>query len=101
MLGAHRAMGTFGRVVSAYSAPSMFCAEQVAGADVSLEKIRLRPNFLLSDPGARHAGQNYVVFVGRLCEEKGVMQLLRTWRRLAGIPLVIVGDGPLRRETEK
>ncbi len=98
MLGVHRAMKTFDGVVNAYSAPSVFCAERVANVDLPLEKITLRPNFLLDDPGARHGGENYAVFVGRLCEEKGVRQLLRTWRRLSGIPLVIVGDGPLRRE---
>lgn len=101
MLGAHRAMGTFDRVVNAYSAPSRFCAEGVAGVDVPAGRIKLRPNFLLNDPGARHASENYVVFAARLCEEKGLRQLLRAWRRMAGIPLVIVGDGPLRREAAK
>jgi glycosyltransferase involved in cell wall biosynthesis len=43
----------------------------------------------------------YALFVGRLAPEKGVRTLLAAWRRLGnGIPLEIVGDGPLRAELE-
>src|SRR5581483_3819259 len=35
----------------------------------------------------------HVLFVGRLSEEKGVLELLEATR---GLPLVVVGDGPLR-----
>src|SRR5207248_6036764 len=35
----------------------------------------------------------HVLFVGRLSEEKGVLELLEAARDL---PLVVVGDGPLR-----
>ena len=40
------------------------------------DKITLRPNFLLNDPGPRDTSHDYVIFVGRLCAEKGVRQLL-------------------------
>ena len=65
------------------------------------DKITVRPNFLLNDPGARQAGGGFVLFAGRLCEEKGVRVLLRAWRSLSHIPLVIAGDGPLRDEVRK
>ena len=101
MLGTHRAIGTWENAVDAYSAPSRFCLERMAAGGIPREKITLRPNFLLHDPGPRSAAGNYVVFVGRLCVEKGIRQLLWAWRRLRRIPLVIVGDGPLRAETER
>ena len=101
MLSTHRAMGTFDRQVDAYSVPSRFCQEQVVASGAPAGKIALRPNFLLHDPGARGSRENYAVFVGRLCAEKGVRQLLQAWRRLPGIPLLIVGDGPLRSEAEQ
>ena len=101
MLKAHRRAGTFERMVDLYSAPSEFCAQRMAGNDISRDKIVVRPNFLLRDPGARHASQNFALFVGRLCEEKGVRQIIRAWRSLPHIPLVVVGEGPLRDEVQR
>lgn len=101
MLGMHRALSTWERMVEAYSAPSRFCADRLASSGISREKVMVRPNFLPSDPGMRTSGADFALFAGRLCEEKGVRQLIRAWRRLRAIPLVIVGDGPLREEAEK
>ena len=39
----------------------------------------------------------HVLFVGRLSEEKGVLDLLEAAR---GLPLVVVGDGPLRERVK-
>ena len=72
--------------VDAYSVPSQFCLERMAASGIPRDKIMLRPNFLLNDPGPRDAGDDYVVFVGRLCAEKGIRQLLWAWRRLRRIP---------------
>ena len=101
MLGTHRAIGTWENAVDAYSAPSRFCVERMADSGIPRDKITLRPNFLLNDPGPRDASRDYAVLVGRLCVEKGIRQLLWAWRRLHKIPLVIVGDGPLRHEAER
>ncbi len=100
MLAAHRSLNTYRQMVDAYSAPSAFCAAQVACSGIPRQRIVVRPNFLLNDPGPRTASQNFALFVGRLCEEKGVRQLLQAWPRLPHVPLVIVGDGPLRAELQ-
>ena len=83
MLSAHRALGTWERGIAAYSAPSQFCVEQMAAGGIPRDKITLRPNFLLKDPGQRIASEDYVVFVGRLCTEKGVKQLLQCLEQAA------------------
>ena len=101
MLGTHRFLGTWEQQVDAYSVPSQFCLERVAASGIPRNKITLRPNFLLDDPGLRSTSGDYVVFVGRLCAEKGLRQLLWAWKRLRKIPLMIVGDGPLRGEAER
>lgn len=40
----------------------------------------------------------YVVFYGRIGEEKGVRILMQIWQKLPNIPLVVMGGGPLEEE---
>ena len=37
----------------------------------------------------------YVVYYGRIGEEKGIRQMMKIWDELPDIPLVVMGDGPL------
>jgi glycosyltransferase involved in cell wall biosynthesis len=60
-----------------------------------------KPNFI-ADPGQPPAsGQRagHLLFVGRLSPEKGLQTLLSA-AAAHGLPLVVVGDGPLRAEVE-
>jgi glycosyltransferase involved in cell wall biosynthesis len=61
------------------------------------EKLFVKPNFV-SDRGCLFQQEGkYVIFVGRLSSEKGVLPLAKLWRKM-DIPLYIVGTGPLRRK---
>ena len=40
----------------------------------------------------------YVVFYGRIGEEKGIRILMRMWNKITDIPLVVMGGGPLEGE---
>ncbi len=40
----------------------------------------------------------YVVFYGRIGEEKGIRILMRMWNKITDIPLVVMGGGPLEEE---
>lgn len=40
----------------------------------------------------------YVVFYGRIGEEKGIRLLMKIWNQINDIPLVVMGDGPLAKE---
>lgn len=42
--------------------------------------------------------ERYVVFYGRIGEEKGVRLLMQIWEKLPDIPLVVMGGGPLEKE---
>lgn len=42
--------------------------------------------------------KRYVVFYGRIGEEKGIRILMRIWEKLPDIPLVVMGGGPLEDE---
>ena len=40
----------------------------------------------------------YIVFYGRIGEEKGILNLMKIWDQLPDIPLVVMGSGPLEAE---
>ncbi len=42
--------------------------------------------------------KKYVVFYGRIGEEKGVRILMQIWEQIKDIPLVVMGSGPLENE---
>lgn len=42
--------------------------------------------------------ERYVVFYGRIGEEKGIRVLMQIWEQLPVIPLVVMGGGPLENE---
>lgn len=42
----------------------------------------------------------YVVFYGRIGEEKGIRLLMQIWEKLSDIPLAVMGAGPLEKEFE-
>jgi len=42
--------------------------------------------------------ERYVVFYGRIGEEKGIRMLMKAWDKTGNIPLVVMGGGPLENE---
>jgi glycosyltransferase involved in cell wall biosynthesis len=101
MLQVHRTRGTWNRDVDGYVALTNFAREKFIEGGLPASKIRVKPNFLESDPGERSGSGTFALFVGRLSPEKGAGVLLRAWQKLkTNIPLVIMGDGPLREPLE-
>jgi len=102
MLEVHRRKNTWTEMVDCYVALTEFAREKMIQGGLPAEKIRVKPNFVLPDPGPRRGNGDYALFVGRLVDLKGVGTLIKAWSKLPGsIPLVIAGDGPYRREMEK
>ncbi len=97
MLTLHRTWGTYRHAVDAYIvALSQFARDKLIAGGLPAEKMHLKPNFMLEDPGAGHGQGGYALFLGRLAPEKGIETLLAAWERHEpGIPLVICGSGPL------
>jgi glycosyltransferase involved in cell wall biosynthesis len=102
MLEVHRRKNTWTEMVDCYVALTEFAREKMIQGGLPADKIRVKPNFVLPDPGPRTSDGDYALFVGRLVDLKGVGTLIKAWSKLpASIPLVIAGDGPYRREMEK
>lgn len=98
MLTVHRWLKTWQKQVNVYIALTGFSRQKFIQGGLSGEEIVVKPNFVHPDPGVREGIGNYALFVGRLSAEKGVHTLLKAWSNLSGIPLKIVGNGPLTDE---
>jgi glycosyltransferase involved in cell wall biosynthesis len=101
MLQVHRYRGTWNEQVDGYVALSDFARSKFIEGGLPARKVHVKPNFVFPDPGEREKPGDYALFVGRLSPEKGVSTLLAAWEKLRNrIPLMIVGEGPLRASLE-
>ena len=101
MLQVHRMRGTWSHDVGGYVALTNFARDKFIEGGLPASRIGVKPNFLESDPGKRSSSGGFALFVGRLSAEKGAEVVLQAWQKLKGtIPLVIMGDGPLREPLE-
>lgn len=92
-----RRQRTFERCVTLFSTPSAFARSKLIAAGLDPARIVVKPN-PVADPGEPRFGGHGAVYVGRLSQEKGPRLLLEAWRELDGLPLTIVGSGPLEAE---
>ncbi|NOZ25572.1 MAG: glycosyltransferase family 4 protein [Nitrospirae bacterium] len=94
----HGMLDIYGRNVSFFICPSMFSLRKHAEIGVAEEKLVHIPNFInISAYEPDYEGQDYILFAGRLSQEKGVRTLLDAVEGL-DVELRIVGDGPMRQE---
>ena len=99
MISFHRWYGTWANLVDRYIALSEFSRAKFVEAGLPPEKIVVKPNFVLPDPGVGCGPREYAVFLGRLSEEKGLPTLLQAWTQVhRSHTLRIIGDGPLQNE---
>lgn len=96
MLASHRLGGTWRGKVDAYIALTEFARKKYIEGGLPAERVHVKPNFVHPDPGFSPGVGDYLLFVGRLVQEKGIQNLLKAWALVdKRIPLKIVGDGPL------
>jgi glycosyltransferase involved in cell wall biosynthesis len=98
----HWAMGTWHNSVDRFIALSEFSRRKLIEGGLPAEKIVVKPNFVEPDPGPGPGDGGYLLYVGRLTEEKGLRTLLQCWRMGPDLPLLrIAGTGPLQDEVAK
>lgn len=96
MIKYHHMIRTWQNVVDIYLSATEFYRNLYISGGFPSEKIIVKPNYIVSDPGIADPSQGeYAIFIGRLDPEKGVKTLLRAWQSLK-IPLKIRGDGQLK-----
>jgi glycosyltransferase involved in cell wall biosynthesis len=99
MVEYHKKRGTWRTQVDRFIALTPFAQARFVLGGLPVERIVIKPNGapspILPAPADEVQPRAGVLFVGRLCEEKGILPLVRLWRDL-GVTLTVVGDGPLR-----
>jgi glycosyltransferase involved in cell wall biosynthesis len=100
MLSFHKMKNTWCNAVDLYIALTNFSRQKFISGGLPEDKIVVKPNFVHPDPGSKKRTGDYILFVGRLSEEKGLRTLLQAWRSIPDIPLKIAGGGPLLSELQ-
>ena len=97
----HWMAGTWTRTVNRYIAMTNFGKSRFVAGGIPEERIVVKPHFVRNAPKAGEGDGSYVLYVGRLTEEKGVNVLARAWaQQHSDMKLRIVGDGPERAALE-
>ncbi len=87
----HKAIRTFERI-RLYIAISDFVRQKHVEGGFSTDQMVVKPHFTWPAEPREGAG-DYFMYLGRLTPEKGLTQLVDTWR-LMKARLLIIGDGP-------
>ncbi len=101
MLSFHGALRTWTEQIDLFLVCTQFTRRKFVAAGFDEARIRVKPNFVAQDPGARPSHGDTALFLGRLSAEKGPQLFPAAWSKLTeAIPLQIAGDGPLRASLE-
>lgn len=87
--------------VDRYIVAAQFTRRKYVDRGISIEKIAFKPHFIDPAPERRVKDAGYVLYLGRLSQEKGVDVLLNAWGMLKDIPLKIAGTGPMGSSLKK
>lgn len=101
MSSIHKISGTWKNSISHYIALTEFSKNKFINSSLKIpeHKISVKPNFVSDFDESNYQRENYFLFVGRLSEEKGIRVLLDAFQN-NGLPLKIIGDGPLKNSVQ-
>ncbi len=101
MVGIHRLLGTWRKKIDLFICLSDFERNKFLQAGFSADKIVIKPNFLANPPEPNYTDKDYIIYAGRLGEEKGLKTLLRAWKKSPKAKLKILGSGPYENKLKE
>ena len=102
----HNILNIYRKNIDVFIAPSEFVKNKLIEAGYDKKKIKIIPHFIQENQGSKcqeskiKIKEKYILYFGRLSEEKGVGVLLKAMAKLPEIKLKIVGDGPEKKKLE-
>ncbi len=99
----HKIIRSFG-YIDKFIFPSNFSRKYfLKYSDILPEKTVVVPYFtqIEKDRKNHSVKKDYFLFVGRLSEEKGIKELLNVFSSLPYMKLMVIGDGPLKKQVHK
>ena len=103
----HRIRKSFYRMIDEYICLNDIQIKLLEKIGFEKKKIIKKYNFVTDQDAGIIASQpegvpeRFVVYYGRIGEEKGIRVLMRAWEYLPDVPLVVMGGGPLEEEFRK
>lgn len=98
-LWTHRFLLRLEHMITTFIAPSVFIRDQLHQWGIARDHVALVHNFVPQVPAPSVAPGKFGIYVGRLSAEKGIDVLLRALSTAGDPPFLIVGDGPLGRDS--
>lgn len=98
----HRRRQTIVKNTGLFLATSAFVKSRFAAAGFPEDRIEVQPNFIDFPPlDTPRPHDGYAIYIGRLSREKGLLTLLNAFKDLPGLPLKILGEGPLEQQLKE
>ena len=98
MLSIHKLLRTWEEQVDVMIVSTRFVRDKLTSGGFPDSKVEIKPNYI-PDINDAVEKQDHFVYVGRLSGEKGLSLLLEAMDEVSGMPLSIIGDGPMFEET--
>ncbi len=94
---------TFTKKIDIFISPSNFLKRKMKGTkDFRKAKIIFKPHFVeVKKDIDIEKFEDYVLYLGRISKEKGILTLLEGFEKIKNFRLVIAGDGPLVEEVKE
>ncbi len=96
MLVLHRLRRTWQRDVTRYIVLNQMCRDLFAAGGLPMEKLVIKPNFVVAYGQPSWAERSGGLFIGRLSDEKGLHVLAQAMQQLPGQRIAVYGKGPLQ-----
>ena len=96
-------LNNFTDCISKFVIPSTFLTDLVIKSGINQDRIVNIPNFInnIETKKPKFTNKGYFLYVGRLSFEKGLFTLLKAFKSIPEVNLVIVGAGPLEKDLIK